>query len=58
MKKINYAPFMKLYLGHIDMDTRKTAEMTGAFFDNLHRIMLQHTKADIGIPLRLQIKEL
>ncbi|MDB2383472.1 thioesterase family protein, partial [Porticoccaceae bacterium] len=45
-------------LGHIDMDTRKTAEMTGAFFDNLHRIMLQHTKADIGIPLRLQIKEL
>ena len=45
-------------LGHIDMDRRKTAEMTGAFFDNLHRIMLQHTHADIEIPLRLQIKEL
>ena len=45
-------------LGHIDMTTRKTAEMTGAFFDNLHRIMRQHTKVDIEIPLRLQIKEL
>ena len=45
-------------LGHIDMATRKTAEMTGAFFDNLHRIMLQHTHADIEIPLRLQIKDL
>jgi acyl-CoA thioesterase FadM len=45
-------------LGHIDMDTRKTAEMAGAFFDNLRRIMLQHTQADIGIPLRLQIKDL
>ena len=45
-------------LGHVDMDTRKTAEMAGAFFDNLHRIMLQHTQADIEIPLRLQIKDL
>jgi acyl-CoA thioesterase FadM len=45
-------------LGHIDMATRKTAEMTGAFFDNLHRIMLEHTQVDIDIPLRLQIKEL
>jgi hypothetical protein len=40
------------------MDTRKTAEMAGAFFDNLRRIMLQHTQVDIGIPLRLQIKDL
>ena len=45
-------------LGHVDMDTRKTAEMAGAFFDNLRRIMLQHTQVDIGIPLRLQIKDL
>ncbi len=45
-------------LGHIDMSTRKTAEMTGSFFDNLQRIMQEHTQAEIDIPLRLEIKSL
>jgi acyl-CoA thioesterase FadM len=45
-------------LGHIDMSTRKTAEMTGSFFDNLQRIMQEHSQAEIDIPLRLEIKSL
>ena len=44
-------------LGHIDMNTRKTAPMVGPFFDNLHQIMREHNQLDIDIPLRLQIKE-
>lgn len=45
-------------LGHVDMATRKTAEMDGEFFDNLRAIHQQHTASAIDVPLRLEIKSL
>ena len=44
-------------LGHIDMNTRKTAPMSGPFFDNLYQIMQEHNQLVIDIPLRLGVKE-
>lgn len=45
-------------LGHIDMRSRKTADMSDAFYQNLWEIMQQHTHSAINIPLRLEIKKL
>jgi acyl-CoA thioesterase FadM len=45
-------------LGHIDMNSRKTAPMAGPFVDNLYQIMEEHNQQEINIPLRLQIKEI
>lgn len=44
-------------LGHIDMNTRKTSEMKGDFFDNIYDLM-KSNKVDIDIELRLKIKDL
>ena len=44
-------------LGHIDMNTRKTSEMKGDFFDNMYDLM-KSNKVDIDIELRLKIKDL
>ena len=44
-------------LGHIDMNTRKTSEMKGDFFDNIYDLM-NSNKVDIDIELRLKIKDL
>ena len=44
-------------LGHIDMNTRKTSEMKGDFFDNIYDLM-KSNKVDINIELRLKIKDL
>lgn len=44
-------------LGHIDMNTRKTSEMKGNFFDNIYDLM-KSNKVDIDIELRLKIKDL
>ena len=45
-------------LGHVDMGTRKTAEMDGDFFNNLRAIQQQHTASIIDVPLRLGISSL
>ncbi|KRO94004.1 MAG: hypothetical protein ABS24_09140 [SAR92 bacterium BACL26 MAG-121220-bin70] len=45
-------------LGHIDMKLRKTSEMKESFFDNLSGRVKQHTRFDIDISLRLNIKSL
>ena len=45
-------------LGHIDMKLRKTSEMKESFFDNLSVRVKQHTRFDIDISLRLNIKSL
>ncbi|MDB2486910.1 thioesterase family protein [Porticoccaceae bacterium] len=45
-------------LGHVDMGTRKTAEMDGDFFNNLRAIQQQHTVSIIDVPLRLGITSL
>jgi acyl-CoA thioester hydrolase len=45
-------------LGHIDMKLRKTSEMKESFFDNLSGRVKEHTRFDIDISLRLNIKSL
>ena len=46
----------EIVIGHIDMRSGKVTEMKDTFYDNLEKIMPEHTRSLVEILLKLSFK--